>query len=445
MPRIQHKRGTSANLASVNPTPLAGELVWDSTENAIKIGDGATAWTSLAYVTATPRTHDHDDRYYTETEIDGLLAAKSDTSHNHGLSSLSDVSAAAPISDKAFLIYSSSLSQWVASTGIGQVGVGSQPLGGWPSGSLGENLQNLFLSYLDLDSSKVGTGDSRLSDARTPTAHKASHATGGSDALTPADIGAAALSGASFTGTVSLPLGSNSAPSLYFSTFSDTGFYRPAENAVGVTCAGAERMVWRGTGIFVTTPAFVVGATSSRSAGPAVHPVFQFEGTTAGAVSYQCIAGSTTATVSPQIILARHRGAVGQSTAVISGDSLGLIRFNGGDGTDCVSTGAQIECRVDGDPGSNDMPGRLTFSTTADGAATSTERMRITSAGLVGIATTAPSATLDVNADTMRLRTARTPASATATGNAGDICWDSSYLYVCTATNTWRRIAHSTW
>lgn len=36
--------------------------------------------------------------------------------------------------------------------------------------------------------------DSRLSDARTPTAHKSSHATGGSDALAAADIGAAASS-----------------------------------------------------------------------------------------------------------------------------------------------------------------------------------------------------------------------------------------------------------
>ena len=38
---------------------------------------------------------------------------------------------------------------------------------------------------------KVSTSDQRLSDARTPTAHKTTHATGGTDALTPADIGAA--------------------------------------------------------------------------------------------------------------------------------------------------------------------------------------------------------------------------------------------------------------
>ena len=38
-----------------------------------------------------------------------------------------------------------------------------------------------------------------------------------------------------------------------------------------------------------------------------------------------------------------------------------------------------------------------------------------------------------------------TPASATATGTTGEIQWDSNYIYVCTATNTWKRVAINTW
>ena len=38
-----------------------------------------------------------------------------------------------------------------------------------------------------------------------------------------------------------------------------------------------------------------------------------------------------------------------------------------------------------------------------------------------------------------------TPASATATGIAGEIAWDANYVYVCTATNTWKRVAIATW
>lgn len=37
------------------------------------------------------------------------------------------------------------------------------------------------------------------------------------------------------------------------------------------------------------------------------------------------------------------------------------------------------------------------------------------------------------------------PASATATGSAGMMAYDSSYLYICTATNTWKRVAIATW
>lgn len=43
------------------------------------------------------------------------------------------------------------------------------------------------------------------------------------------------------------------------------------------------------------------------------------------------------------------------------------------------------------------------------------------------------------------LATANTPASASATGTAGTVCWDANFIYVCTAANTWKRVAIATW
>ena len=39
----------------------------------------------------------------------------------------------------------------------------------------------------------------------------------------------------------------------------------------------------------------------------------------------------------------------------------------------------------------------------------------------------------------------KTPSSASDTGTTGTIAWDSSYIYICTATDTWKRVAISTW
>jgi hypothetical protein len=85
--------------------------------------------------------------------------------------------------------------------------------------------------------------------------------------------------------------------------------------------------------------------------------------------------------------LAKSRGTTdGSATVVQDGDSLGAISFQGADGTEFVQ-GALIAAIVDSTPGANDMPTRLSFRTTADGAATPTERLRIANGGDVTVST----------------------------------------------------------
>ena len=70
---------------------------------------------------------------------------------------------------------------------------------------------------------------------------------------------------------------------------------------------------------------------------------------------------------------------VGGSTIVQSGDSIGAIIFKCADGNDLLTPAAEIRADVDGTPGANDMPGRIRFSTTADGSNSLTELARMTS------------------------------------------------------------------
>ena len=83
----------------------------------------------------------------------------------------------------------------------------------------------------------------------------------------------------------------------------------------------------------------------------------------------------------PAIVLSKSRnGTIGSHTVVQDGDNLGMFQFQGDDGTN-YHVGATISAVVDGTPGNDDMPGRLVFSTTADGATSATERLRINSDG----------------------------------------------------------------
>lgn len=83
-------------------------------------------------------------------------------------------------------------------------------------------------------------------------------------------------------------------------------------------------------------------------------------------------------------------------TIVHNLDTVGIISFYAADGTS-YDRNAAISATVDGTPGLADMPGALHFFTALDNTTTLSERLTIRNNGLVGVGTTNPSTTLDVN------------------------------------------------
>jgi len=107
---------------------------------------------------------------------------------------------------------------------------------------------------------------------------------------------------------------------------------------------------------------------------------------------------------------------VGSQTIVADDDEVGSIDFRADDGDDTGYNNnvARIAVAIDAAPGTNDTGGRITFATTADGARTASERMRIEEDGNVSIGIAGTSSRLLVNQ----------PNNNTSIGN---IITDASY------------------
>ena len=165
-------------------------------------------------------------------------------------------------------------------------------------------------------------------------------------------------------GKVKFPAGSASAPSFYSGTDTDTGLYFSAADEISVATGGTQRVVVDSSGRLLcgTSSNFVRGNVQVIDNG----------------------GGELT---------------IGRSdTSVSNGNDLGHLYFAssaGGTGNAC----AAIECFADADQGSSDFPTRLTFSTTADGASSPSERFRIDSSGNVGIGETSMDALLVIKGD----------------------------------------------
>lgn len=147
----------------------------------------------------------------------------------------------------------------------------------------------------------------------------------------------------------------------------------------------AERMRLKSTGEFIiggtTAYSFTDSATSV--------PKLQVQGLDGPDDSIMAATFNAGPSVFSRVITAKSRGAtLGSFTAVASGDIIGGYFFEGADGTD-FSTGAQILGIVDDTVSAGRVPTALAFGMRPISGAFA-ERMRITSAGNVGLGIATP-------------------------------------------------------
>lgn len=116
----------------------------------------------------------------------------------------------------------------------------------------------------------------------------------------------------------------------------------------------------------------------------AITPQQQLAGLNQSNSTFAIACASTTDASAGWLWLAKYAsGTIGTNTTAVNADErLGNITFSGSDGSNQTQA-ASISAAVDGTPGTDDMPGRLVLSTTADGASGSTERLRINSSGTI--------------------------------------------------------------
>jgi hypothetical protein len=269
---------------------------------------------------------------------------------------------------------------------------------------------------------------------------------------------------------VSVPLGTAALPSIYPGTDTNTGIYSPGADQLAVATNGTGRLFINATGnvgIGTTSPSEQLevystsdhrlkvsrAATAIELVQPAsASPMLNASGTgvalrfgindAEGArldASGRLLVGTSTANDSnAQSNLVIESNSVGDSsygglmlrrgsTSISAETSLGRMFFADQSG----NVGAQISGLGDGTWASGDYPGALVFSTTADGASSPTERMRITSDAYVRLA--AGTGGIQFNGDTAAANALDdyedgtwTPIFVPQTGSFNSITYDST-------------------
>lgn len=128
-------------------------------------------------------------------------------------------------------------------------------------------------------------------------------------------------------------------------------------------------------------------------------------------------------------------GTAANPAIQLGGPSVGL--YSTGSGNLSVSFNG-VQAAVFGSSGA------ATFTTATIGTLTVGAGGMTVGAGGIG-STGLVVVTNQVNVAQLVVTAPAVPANAAAAGTAGTIAWDTGFVYVCTAANTWKRVAIATW
>jgi hypothetical protein len=276
----------------------------------------------------------------------------------------------------------------------------------------------------------------------------------------------------------SVPLGTAALPSLMFTGDTNTGIYSPGADQVAISTGGSGRLFVDASGnvgVGTASPTSLLHLSTSALADLRFTDLGEATdqknwswqtGTGIGAGTFRLRAINDANSTGENAYIVTRSGASVQTHQWLTAGSERLrITSAGNVGIGTTSPSSKLSIVTSANSPAFD----ITDASTSDfiitpgvssgvcrvGPATgamslytaNTERARIDSSGrlLVGTSSDSGGALLQVNGDRVRVATAKTPASASDTGTTGEICWDANYIYVCTATNTWKRSAISTW
>ena len=166
----------------------------------------------------------------------------------------------------------------------------------------------------------------------------------------------------------------------------------------------------------------LIGPTSTRSTHGGGNARLQVEGTNTETAGVSITRTSADAG-SPTFSFGKTRNG----SALSDGDDVGVIYWQGDDGTDLHTALCSIKGEVDGSVSGNAVPGRITFNT-ATTSTNLTERLRITSTGLIGINTT-PGTLLELKGESSKeaeITFNRQPVQGTNDGVIGQLLFENN-------------------